>query len=1117
LLPYSIDSLRDTFGYHPDSRDFEQLARDLDAGRVLVVNGPLSCEWDAGRAFRTCRDDTTGLATGIYWFLGIDQPMVAVVHAGASTADGMLVPASQLPDGAPLAAALGWAEHHWDLGKEVPAPRFHINSIAIHASDGMDAFIRSRRYVQGAWTYDVRLEGRPQQVSESALTAAPPDGDATAWVYDPPAPVSRFGATLTRGKLDQAFTNTVFSFRATKTSFRPYQFKPVLKLLQTGGTRILIADEVGLGKTIEAGLIWTEFEARRKADRVLVVCPSSLLDKWRAEMEMRFGFPLTELSGPGLRDFLTRHKEGRLPKRLAYVTSLEGFRRWDGLSALEDDPPQFDLVIVDEAHAMRNPATKSHALGERLAEWGVARVFLTATPINLGEQDLHSLLELLSPEDYGGSDDLMLRLEPNAVLHRISETLFDKTASSKDRLAILRELGSSTYGAAVATRPEVSLLRELLDEDPLSPAAISAARRHIAELNTLSAVITRTRKVEVDDQKALRSAHPKEVIWTPLEQAFYDEYLNWCARRAAVVGMPVSFAMQMPLRLASACLPAARASVLAAEPHITDEDQHITTTPRSWIEPSQGLLAAARAIPEGLDTKFDALLEVVKQFVAEKRRSLLFTFSLPTLAYLERRLSPYARVAVLNGRVPRRTRSRIMAEFRAGEYDLVLANRVASEGLDFEFCSAVINYDLPWNPMEIEQRIGRIDRIGQVEKKILIANFINLATIDERILSRVLERIHIFERSIGPLEPIIQSQLKTLQSAFDFTLTSAERNQKAEEALAAIETQAAGLAEISDASTSLLVSNDVDIDGLERDLLQTGRYVGQQELALLLDDWSRTENAKGVRVSDDGTTMELRGTAAMADRVLELVRSGRRTRLEVEDRADALRAELPIILTLDQERARTGGGDLLMATDPLVLAAVSVPGNRLARFAHVRVTVPADALPPGRYLTVLSVATTVGPRPGQEVWGESVDLEGRPAPGGVVEALLAGLARGRLEEGQSPADPNELSGLAARAEDLLLVRQIVEEGRQRAEAQAVMAARRVALGEQLQRHIAAIDRRLTTSIERGRSEGSRRLFTAQKSRARERHEELLASLERNAQANVSLAPLAVCTVEVVNE
>jgi SNF2-related domain len=146
-----------------------------------------------------------------------------------------------------------------------------------------------------------------------------------------PVSPKRFAATLSRAKLLGHFTDTVFSFRATRTIFRPYQFKPVQKLLDTGTLRLLIADEVGLGKTIEAGLVWTEMEARRQADRVLVVCPSMLVGKWRREMEDRFGFILTELDATGLDDLLNRLESGRLPRRAAYISSIQRLRMWDGL------------------------------------------------------------------------------------------------------------------------------------------------------------------------------------------------------------------------------------------------------------------------------------------------------------------------------------------------------------------------------------------------------------------------------------------------------------------------------------------------------------------------------------------------------------------------------------------------------------------------------------------------------------------------------------------------------------------------------------------------------------------------------------------------------------------
>ena len=190
--------------------------------------------------------------------------------------------------------------------------------------------------------------------------------DASTWVQGRPESTRRFAATLTRAKLDGHFTDTVFSFRATRTIFRPYQFKPVLKLLDTGTLRLLIADEVGLGKTIEAGLVWTEMEARRQADRVLVVCPSSLVAKWKREMEERFGFDCSSSSTtPGLADLLDRLETDRVPRRAAYICSIERLRMWEGIERATELGLQFDLSIVDEAHAFRNSDTRSYELGEQ--------------------------------------------------------------------------------------------------------------------------------------------------------------------------------------------------------------------------------------------------------------------------------------------------------------------------------------------------------------------------------------------------------------------------------------------------------------------------------------------------------------------------------------------------------------------------------------------------------------------------------------------------------------------------------------------------------------------------------------------------------------------------------
>lgn len=1108
-----MPSSTSAFGYFPDTRKLDEILDRSEFIRLLAIKSPVKGVYDRVEECRILLEPTVQMPGGVYFFEGIDEgPMVVLLGGGAAPGGAAVTELGALTEDDPLMAAWGLAEQLWQDASPVPPPEFKINDDAVTHPGDVDALIVDRQFHGDTWSYMVIVEGRRQSIIESRLKPRPRVDDPQAWVSGEPTRADRFGATLTRAKLRGKLTDTLFSFRATRTTFRPYQFKPVLKLLQTGKARLLIADEVGLGKTIEAGLIWTELEARGEADRVLVVCPSSLVTKWKEEMSDRFEFELTELDSSGLETFLQRHQQNRLPPRASYICSLERLRMWSGLDDMREFPPEFDLVIVDEAHSMRNKGNKSYALGTELSDWAGSLVFLTATPVNLGHADLSNLLELLAPEDYGDISDLRLRLEPNQIINAVTAKLTTGSVDGPELVLDLDKLAGTTLGGAIMQRPDFQLLVELLRRGNLEPRDVVAAKRLLAELNTLSTVITRTKKVEVDDRKAKRTEARHQIVWQESEVEFYDEYINWCSRRAAEMNSPLHFAMQMPLRLASACLPMARRAVLdpVGFGRITDADDNQSA---DRLEPHAELIEAARRLPEGVDTKFDALQSVLRELHSRKRRALVFTFSVPTLAYLADRLRDEFRIEVMNGRVKREQRRRIMADFRAGDYDFVFANRVASEGLDFEFCSAVINYDLPWNPMEIEQRIGRIDRIGQQEETILIVNFVNEYTIDERILERLLDRIAIFESSIGALEPIITADAtKALKAGFDFTLSADQREQKVREVLMAIEEQRAGVQDLSDASGALLVTNDVDVAGLEKDLVRTGRYVGQRELALLIDDWAQIEGAPGMRFADDGRTVALLGNPAMAARVDELAAKAQRTRLEVGPVSAMLRGEVAIPLVLDQELARTGGGTLLTATSPLTVAAVAVPGHRHARFASLRLSADAHDVTPGVYVVVLAIAESGG-RGGDEIWGCAVTISGGLAGEAPANALLAALAEGRLNDAPLPRI-DDIARLAEEALDELHLRHAREQVRRDREFRALQDARRITLAEQHRRRVETIAKRIDTAASRDRDDRTMALFHSQMRRAEERFSRLAADLENKTEPEIRLEPIAACVIEV---
>ncbi|MDF9717339.1 helicase-related protein [Nocardioides sp. ChNu-99] len=1108
------ETIRATHGYHPVTTDLEDVLRADAFGQLLIFGPGVNDVVDLVGETRVVTAPPVQLPQGVYWFSGVAPSVVLAVTGGTSPGASVATSPDSVAGGSPLDNALGWVDAVWDEALVVAKPRFAVGEDVLVDGSGQDGVVRpGRRYVSGSWLYNVFAGGQTVRRSENSLSARPTIDDASTWVAGRPDPPKRFAATLTRAKLEGHFTDTMFSFRATRTLFRPYQFKPVQKLLDTGTLRLLIADEVGLGKTIEAGLVWTEMEARRQADRVLVACPSSLVQKWKREMEDRFGFLLVELDNAGLADLLERLETDRLPRRVAYISSIERLRVWDGVERATELGLQFDLSIIDEAHAFRNSDTKSFELGEQIQDWSDALVMLSATPVNLRNRDLFNLLSLLVPGEFEDLESLERRIAPNAVLNKLTKSLTDPKATNAQRRSWLTELENDVFGSILTMRPDFQVLRQTLAGDSLDTAGAVTVKRLCAELHGLSAQITRTRKIDVQEEKPLREPHRIDVDFDPAEAKFYEAYFQWCVDRAALSGTPLNFSMQMPLRLAGSCLPEAARYVLEwgkRDDIESEETSEVPATKKSDLAPGPVLVKAARALT--VDTKYDQLATAVADLIEQKKQTILFTFSRRTLRYLEHRLGPRFRVGVLHGGVPKHRRERIMSDFRRGAFDLLLASKVASEGLDFEFCSAVINYDLPWNPMEVEQRIGRIDRIGQVEKKIGVLNFHTPGTIESDIIERVMDRIAVFEHSIGELEPILESEWRNVEKLlFDFSLTPEQRRLRTEQAIQAIEMQAKDREFIESAAPMLVSSDGAEIDGLERDLLATGRYVGQDELALLVEDWAETY---GGTARHEGSVLRLRGNEELADHVQALVRTGERSAIEVQDLGAQLRSEQDIVVSLDQEFSRTSDVPLLAATHPLTRAAVRTPGHRHGRFTLLRMTSESAGVPQGTYLALLAVVHWDGVRPIHEVWSSSINLAHLSDAGAALgSAIMKELATASYKAGplRDHAHLIEAVDLATMNLEARVATRRVELLQ---ENDAFIATRRASFTDVHERRMRAIRSRLQTHIERGQAkmiplaEGKLRKEQA-------RYDAQLASLESAAAPSLTTDDLAACVVDVI--
>ncbi|WP_067793550.1 DEAD/DEAH box helicase [Actinomadura formosensis] len=884
--------------------------------------------------------------------------------------------------------------------------KFSAGDMVRARDSGLIGQVKGVSAVLGSYEYDVEIRGVVKQISEQLLTRVEGDpGDPAFWLTQPPADAAGIGLTLTWTKLRHPLTDTLYSFASSKTVFRTYQFKPVLKLLNGSSGRLLIADEVGLGKTIEAGLIWIELEQRLRLERVLIVTPASLTLKWQAEMTRRFDRAVEILSPAQLEAFADRIERGEDPP-LKGIISLESLRTADSvLQRLTEVHPRFDLVIVDEAHSMRNRESKSHALGRLLADAADYLLLLSATPLNLGNDDLFNLMSLLDEQNFGDRLVFERQLEPNQVLNSVAQSLLDTGRRQPRKLLTeLNSLHSTQFGAAITDRPDYGLLRELLGvERPLNHEEVARARRLLTDLNMLSGVLTRTRKAEVPNGKAVREPRAIEVDWTNEERAYYDALYAWYMRRAREMGTPPGFAMQMPLRLAASCIPASQRALHEKHPDIfrqeIDDFDDAGDEVLDGLEQLQSLVT-----PVTRDTKYDRLLtELHRVRAAGLRQVMIFSFFRGTLAYLEERLSEHFSVRVMHGLVSPSAREEIMKDFRAGKFDLLLLSEVGSEGLDFEFCNVLVNYDLPWNPMRVEQRIGRVDRFGQQHEKIFVYNIQVPGTIETDIFQRLYDRIGVFTGSVGALEPILRDEFGDIHKRIlDPRLDAAGRNREVERISVALEQRTHDAEALRASEANLSGIDNLLIEGLNEDGPTNGRFIGRAEIRRLLDELFQRYGGR-LRGPNRQGVFELIGSRELGTRLRhsQIDRDGSRHTLS--KLVTLLYDSTPVPCAFEPAMAAREPMELLSARHPLVKLALEVLGEEdlaLPRFGSVTVPGIQDGR---RYLVKIDLAETSGLRPLVELWATAIDLETLEEDPAVGDLLLTALAEGTLGDG--PSEP----------------------------------------------------------------------------------------------------------------
>ncbi|MBI5487023.1 MAG: DEAD/DEAH box helicase [Deltaproteobacteria bacterium] len=453
----------------------------------------------------------------------------------------------------------------------------------------------------------------------------------------------------------------------------PHQVETVRRVLRDFRGRALLADEVGLGKTIEAGLIIKEYLLRGLARSVLILCPPSLVEQWKAELAQKFDL---DFAVPG------KNPERFFESGDLLLCSYTFARRAE--HAERAQARRFDLVVVDEAHHVKNRNT----LGFRLVD-GLKRRFLlllTATPVQNQLDELYNLVTLLRPGHLGTqavfSDRFVVRGEPR---------------QPKDR----------------------DSLRALLQE-----------------------VMIRNTRALVDLRLPPRFVKTKVVEPTERERELYAAISRWVrdrAKRDRAHERPLLMSLLAEAGSSPAAVLSTLEERLAREGLTSEESAEI-----------RGL--QVRCAEVGETSKGRVLLELLAEALGDK--TVVFAKYRATLAALEGLLAARGvPAAVFHGGLTAAEKEAAIESFRT-DAPVLLSTEIGGEGRNLQFCRRIVNFDLPWNPFSLEQRIGRLHRIGQ-EREVFVVNLCAHGTAEDYLLRVLDEKLNMFELVIGELDMIL--------------------------------------------------------------------------------------------------------------------------------------------------------------------------------------------------------------------------------------------------------------------------------------------------------------------------------------------------------------------------
>jgi superfamily II DNA or RNA helicase len=572
--------------------------------------------------------------------------------------------------------------------------------------------------------------------------------------------------------LDLVHANSGGELSSSRVNLLPHQILLVHDLIAKGERRVLVADEVGLGKTIETGMLLRELHARHEAERVLIVTPAGLVKNWQNELRECFRLHFSIL-GHDFQDYGTASWE----THAWVIASIDTLKQPRRIQRLLGAPP-WDVIVFDEAHHLsrtrsgkKTVTTQNFRLAEALRSHTRDCIFLSATPHQGNPYQFWSLLQLLNDQLFSVPEDLA---NHRGMLSRvmIRRTKREVTDSAGQPIFRRRQVHTEKFALAPREREFYERLSDYLREG-YTAAGIHESRT-TRQQRAIGFVMATFQKIMSSSPRAIRQALRRRLLVLLARKQLTLEARR---RSGAATSEAILKIQDEMLAVARAILGGQRAESSDVEAYVLrvrrrlmkrlEEDYEST----EWSldgdeEAEEGVYAEAdipqeiekvreliTLVPEGPDRRFDTLLRALSELSHNhaEERFVIFTQYRDTLEFLSEELGTIyggGRIARIVGGPLDDKIAAIEAFWRPDGARFLICTSAGGEGINLQIGRILFNYDLPWNPMAVEQRIGRIYRYGQQET-VQVYNLLAEDTVEEKIYGLLEHKLFEIARSIG--------------------------------------------------------------------------------------------------------------------------------------------------------------------------------------------------------------------------------------------------------------------------------------------------------------------------------------------------------------------------------